>query len=147
METKFFAQCEQFPNLYLDVNYDNEDSFYKATAMSMQNEEMGYITYKFIPEERLAWLCKIETYENFQHRGVATALLAFFEQEALTKRYRNVEGKYYPSNKFAKPFYEKMGYAIEREGYGQFVGKYLSQERDIRFEITQNLPNEEMSTK
>lgn len=138
MENNFIAKSKQFPNLYLETNYDEEDNFYTTTAMSMQDEKMGYITYKFIPNERLAWLCKIETYENFQHRGVATALLSFFEHQAHSKRFFKIEGKYYPTNDFAKPFYQKMGYSIEKDGYEQYVDKYLNQDSTIQFEISQS---------
>lgn len=138
MENNFIAKSEQFPNMYLETHYDEEDNFYTTTAMSMQNEKMGYITYKFIPKERLAWLCKIETYENYQHQGVATALLSFFEHEVRSKRYFRIEGKYYPTNDFAKPFYQKMGYSIEKDGYEQYVDKYLNQDSTIQFEISQS---------
>mgnify|MGYP002515756219 CR=1 FL=1 len=137
MEKYFIAKSEQFPNIHLETCYDEEYNFYTTTAISMQNEKMGYITYKFIPKERLAWLCKIETYENFQHRGVATALLLFFEQQARSKRYFKIEGKYYPTNEFAKPFYQKMGYLVEKDGYEQFVGKYLTRENIIPFTVTE----------
>lgn len=138
MEKYFIAKSEQFPNMYLETNYDEEDNFYTTTAISMQDEKMGFITYKFIPKERLAWLCKIETYENFQHQGVATALISFFEHEVRSKRYYKIEGKYYPTNEFAKPFYKKMGYTIEKDGYEQYVDKYLSQDSTIQFEISQS---------
>lgn len=144
MEKYFVAKNGQLTNIYLKQSYDENNNFYTATAMSMQNEGMGYITYKFIPKERLAWLNKIETYEDFQHQGVATALLSFFEHEARSKRYFRIEGKYYPTNNFAKAFYQKMGYHIEQDGYEQFVDKYLGQEDNIPLVFVQATPSENL---
>lgn len=147
MRKYFVAKNEKFTNIYLKKSYDENNNFYTATALSMQNEEMGYITYKFIPKERLAWLNKIETYEGFQHQGVATALLSFFEHEVRSKRYSRIEGKYYPTNNFAKPFYQKMGYHIEQDGYEQFVYKYLGQENSIPLVFVEATPPENFPLK
>lgn len=138
MEKYFIAKSENYPNIVLDIKYEDYKRFYSAHAKNLQGEEMGFVNFNFGTHERTTWIWKIETQEQFQHQGVATALLSFFEHQAHSKRFFKIEGKYYPTNEFAKPFYKKMGYTIEKDGYEQYVDKYLSQDSTIQFEISQS---------
>lgn len=109
--------------------YDSENNYYNFVALNSNNEEMGFVNFGFtkIYGERSVWIYKIETYENFQHQGVGQALLWAMEYFACSKRVLKVIGKFYPENKFAKPFYEKNKYLISKEEDWE-VEKYIDYE-------------------
>lgn len=108
----------------IDV-YVEDERFYRAFARNECDEIMGYIIFK--AHEKYSWLYKIETYDEFQNRGVGKALLTTMEYILLsTTNCYNVEGKFYPTNSRALPFYNNNGYTIYKDGYEHYVSKYLS---------------------
>lgn len=73
---------------------------------------MGFLNFNIKDDNRI-WLWKIETKQEFQHQGIGQALLDTMEYFAAThSSAKTVEGKYYPLNEYAKPFYEKNNYKI-----------------------------------
>ncbi|MBE5739090.1 MAG: GNAT family N-acetyltransferase [Clostridiales bacterium] len=128
-----------------------DDKYYKAEAFSEDGEVMGVITFK--PDGRGSmWLQYIATNEKFQNMGVGDALLSVMEYRAVTTRIRNIEGKFYPSNDKAKPFYENRGYNIYKDGYETYLDKSLNiaqvisetEPRITNYEVTQ-VPREAQS--
>ena len=133
MIENFLAKSDYFENITLDVIYEDEKKMYLVFAKNDKKEEMGYINFSLNPQLQRTWLWRIETYEPFQHQGIATALLSFMESESISRRYFCVEGKYLPTNEYAKPFYEKLGYDIDYEGYSEFIWKSLYKQEIIPF--------------
>ena len=143
MEKYFIAKSENYPNIVLDIKYEDYKRFYSAHAKNLQGEEMGFVNFNFGTHERTTWIWKIETQEQFQHQGVGSVLLSYLEYESYNHRYYYVEGKYFPSNAYAKPFYEKMNYTFDVDGYDQFISKFLTPENIIPFTVTEVAAPEE----
>ena len=113
-----------------------EESFARTkvcvVAKSNGNQEMG--TLSFLLENKKIWFFYVETYEPFQHMGVATAMVEHMEAFAQKNHIKHIEGRFFPSNEFAKPFYNKLGYDIFQDGYEWFVTKDLNQTKEIQQE-------------
>lgn len=109
----------------IDVYVENKN-IYRAFAINEQKEQMGYIIFK--AHEKHSWLYRIETYDEFQNQGVGSALLTTMEYILLTTSPAcySIEGKFYPLNSHALPFYKKHGYTIEKDCYEHYVTKFLS---------------------
>ena len=130
------------------INVDNENE-YQAQALADNGDIMGSISFLIKRKDRLVWLRKIETRPEYQHQGVGQALLDTLEYFTIQKRLCMIEGKFYPDNEFARPFYIKNNYSIDKDGYDTFISKYLShdkiadnlQDRFVDFEI---LPAKEL---
>ena len=82
---------------------------------------MGEISFKI--KSGKTWIYNIATEEAYQHNGIGQALIYVCEYMSATRNVKLIEGKYYPSNEFAKPFYDKNGYEIIKEGYETFIQK------------------------
>lgn len=108
------------------ILYNEYDNTYLIKILDGSNV-MGYASFKVKRRQYQdsIWLYKIETNPNYAHMGVGTATICLLEYFALNKRVQVIEGKYFPKNEFAKPFYEKYGYSIEKDGYETFIFKYL----------------------
>ena len=107
----------------ITLTHYTDDDYYSLNAWSKDNKEMGFLTYKIMSDG--IWVLKLETYEEYQNKGVASALMDLLEYECKKNCKDVIEGKFYPSNQFAKPFYENRGYLIEHETYGQTIFKYI----------------------
>lgn len=107
------------------ILHEQLDDFYTINAYNSKGEVVCTATAK--PQRLLSqmWLYKISTKEGYQHKGYATAVLKTLEYLTQYLRYRWIEGKFYPDNEFAKPFYDKHGYTIYKDGYETFVIKTL----------------------
>ena len=98
---------------FLEAGENN--GFYDIRCYDESENEMGFVTFKLNKNEGKIWLYKIETHDDFLHRGVATALINTMEYVAMKNSINCIEGKYYPENDFAKPFYEKYGYYLPNQ--------------------------------
>ena len=92
----------------LDVRKDSRN--YNIDCVNSANERLGSIS--FCINEDKTWIYKIKINEEYLHQGVGTALLSIMEYISMLKRVTIVEAKYFPENKFARPFYEKNGYFV-----------------------------------
>lgn len=91
------------------------------------NETAGQICFAIRKDfRRYASLFDIRVEEKYQHQGLGTALIKSFEKFLVDKRITYIEGKFYPSNDYAKDFYFNNGYSIDREDGGQIVSKSLT---------------------
>ena len=81
---------------------------------------------------RQIFLSNIEVVPEFRYAGIGQFLLNILEQDALISRFDSIEGKYFPSNEYARTFYDKNGYEIYKDGYETYVCKQidLDAERD-----------------
>lgn len=108
------------------LKYNEADNYYTLKALDSK-KEMGMATFLFKSDRwsRKLWLQYIETKEKYAHSGIATAMIQIVEYFAYKNHVEEIEGKYYPKNEFAKPFYEKNGYDIDQEDYNWYIDKYL----------------------
>lgn len=121
------------------ILYNQEQNSYRIEILDNSNI-MGYATFKLKRNkyQDSIWLYKIETYPKYAHTGVGTATINLLEYFALQNRVQVVEGKFYPENEFAKPFYNKYGYSIDREDYETYIYKTLDYKR-IKENIEPNI--------
>lgn len=94
-----------------------DDAGICAGRASFKISKMGY--------RPSIWIYKIETFENFQNRGLGKAILDTVEMFAKLKRIYIIEGKFYPDNEYAEPFYIKNGYGIDRDYSSCEIYKHL----------------------
>lgn len=130
------------------INVDNNNE-YEARAISDNGDIMGTLHFSVKRKDRSIWLRKISTAPEYQNQGVGQALLDTLEYFTILNRLCHIEGKFFPDNEFAKPFYLKNNYDIYKEDYETFVGKYIShdsiaEETKNRFVDFAVLPAEEM---
>ena len=92
---------------------EKQNDFYVVKCVDKDNEELGFINFEI--KNNKVWIYKIETNPNFFHQGIGTALLNTMEYIAMLNNISRVEGKYYPTNEYTKPFYEKYGYYIPNQ--------------------------------
>ena len=131
------------------INTDNDKEF-QARAIADNGDVMGTAYFAIIRNERKVWLRKIETKPEYQNLGIGKALLDTLEYFTIQNRLCVIEGKFYPDNEYARPFYLKNNYDIYKEDYETYVGKYISHEslaeedkkRIIDYEV---LPAEELT--
>lgn len=119
--------------------YNETQNYYTLLAVD-DEKAVGKLTFKldYRSFNRKLWLNKISVIDECSHLGVGTALLTMMEVFAYRNRISDVEGKYYPENEFAKPFYDKHGYDIWKDGYDWYVSKMLHE--DKLKEISDNIP-------
>lgn len=113
----------------LELNYYDKNRFYEIVALNENSKVMGSLSYKIDYGYRKAWLNKISTEEEFQHKGVGQLLLNAFEYLISDARINCVEGKFYPENDFALPFYQKNDYKIEKDGYETILFKSIDTQK------------------
>ena len=131
------------------VNVDDLHE-YKISALSDNGEEMGFATFAVKQKERKVWLRKIQTNPGYENIGVGKAILDVLEYFTIQNRLCIIEGKFYPDNEYARPFYLKNNYDISKEDYDTFVTKYIghesvsneTKERIIGYEV---LPSQEIT--
>lgn len=119
----------------IDVEYSEKDKFFLLKAKN-SNFQMGHVSFQ-LKKDKTIWIYKIVTNKMFYHQGVATALIYAMEYFAYNFNVKTIEGKFYPTNEFAKPFYEKLGYEIYKEDYDTCLYKDL----DYNFIVNNIKPN------
>lgn len=102
-----------------------EKNDYELSALQ-NGEVMGTANFAIVSKDRKVWLRKIETRQEFQNMGVGQALLDVLEYFTIQNGLKHIEGKFYPDNEFARPFYLKNGYDIYKEDYETYVEKFLN---------------------
>lgn len=124
----------------IDVIHFADEDYHELRPKTEDGRQVGFLNFKLNRKRgRLVELNKIKIYDEFQGKGYATALIKAFEYYVATKLMGfMVEGKFYPDNHRAKPFYEKNGYEIEKDGYDTMVTKILDLEK-IKKDISPNV--------
>ena len=110
-------------DIYRDKEGISENiRFFRIIATDGQTE-VGHLNFK-TNENGHVWIYHIETNQFFQHKGVAQAMLDVFEVFCVKEENsHHVEGRYFPENEFAKPFYEKNDFDIFEDCYDYFILK------------------------
>lgn len=117
----------QKQNKPININLVNVDGMneYRISAIADNGDEMGFAVFSVKKQDRKVWLRKISTKPEYQNLGVAKAMLDVLEYFTVQHRLCMIEGKFYPDNEYAKPFYQKNNYDIYKEDYDTFVSKYI----------------------
>ncbi len=100
--------------VYIDPAYKDK-KFYEIVAYNANKKEIGNLNFSI--HKNGAWLYIIETNKEYQHRGIGQSLLNVMEYMLVKSSCYHIEGKYYPKNRFAKPFYLKNNFKIENDDY------------------------------
>ena len=101
---------EQNKIFNLEFHANEQENLYKIICLSKENEEMGFVSFSI--KENLVWILKLETNPKFARLGVASAIVDIMEYFAVNNGITRIEGKFYPDNQFARPFYEKNGFFV-----------------------------------
>ena len=112
--------------IFKNNNYGKQ--YYQTVAYNNDGEELGYVNFEL--KSHKVWIWSIGTREKFQFKGVGQTLLEVMEYMAISNKCMSIEGKFYPSNSYAKQFYLKNGYEINDDDYDQFVSSYITKERE-----------------
>lgn len=122
----------------------NEDRFNRFFSVSIEEDDiMGSATFKIYDSKKTTWLFKIETKKEYQHMGIGQALIDIVEYISCLNHMQRIEGRYFPDNEHAKPFYKKNNYEIYKEGYDSFILKNLDRKHiftDIEPRIKDYIP-------
>ncbi len=110
----------------VNVETKIEDKFI-SIMLKKDKELIGLINFKFSREhgDKVAWIYVIEVKEKFQSKKFGDILINLFEDYCKKERIKRVEGKFYPTNMNARPFYLKHGYEIYKEDYETYILKVL----------------------
>ena len=111
----------------IEVCENNLDEDYKRISLVVESnkDEIGYVSFKIkVNCEKTAWLQKIAVHEKYQSQKFGDMLIKLFEDYAVKHHCNIVEGKFYPTNQHARPFYIKHGYQILKEDYETYIYKY-----------------------
>ena len=104
-----------------------DDGIFQAYIEDKSGQIQGEITFKIYADR--TWIYNIHTEEKFQHIGVGQTLLDICEYISAKKRVYIIEGKYFPRNDYAQPFYKKNGYSIDKDDYDLQIYKRLNIEK------------------
>ena len=125
----------------LHLEYFDDDDFFCLSLFNDEYEELGYLTFKAKSKPyRHIYINKIKNKSSQQRKGIGSALIQALEFIAYVKNIPQIEGKFYPENEYAKPFYEKHGYKIQKEYYEVEILKQLDFEK-IKAEIEPKISN------
>lgn len=116
----------------LKLVYNDKPAQYERLELHKEDGEVvGFVNFKIKSDSwHNVWLYNIEVNKKYQSNGLGDILIVAFEQVCINSRAFKVEGKYYPTNEKAKPFYVKHGYEIEKDGYDWYVTKDLKTSKD-----------------
>lgn len=103
------------------LKFEAKEKYWQIDAYNEKDENIGYVN--MLKNSRGLWLNKIFVEEQERFQGVGQALLNAFEAFIERFGYTYVEGKFYPENTYAREFYEKNGYTIDKDGYETYVSK------------------------
>lgn len=96
-----------------DMQIIKEKGCFYITCFSKNKEEMGIVSFKI--NENFLWVYKLKTNQNFYRQGVASAILDIVEYIAIKNGVNIIEGKFFPDNNYALPFYEKNGFHVPNQ--------------------------------
>lgn len=116
---KYHLKKESFERQVSYTLYDKkgQTTFEKAGSVLYYIEFDDYSSY--------LWLTSINVEEKYQSMGLGQFLFDLLYNDAILKRASYIEGKYFPTNDKAKPFYDKNGCEIYKAGYETFVFKSI----------------------
>ena len=112
-----------------------EEGYFQIEAWHNENV-VGSTIFKLKKGE--CYLYRIEILDtNFAHIGLGTQMLRFMEQIAYKGNCYSIDGKFYPFGElgaYAKDFYIKNGYSVDKEYYETFISKRLTKNSTIELE-------------
>ncbi len=104
------------------LEHSGKDYFLKAYILS---KKVGYVWFSI--DGSNADLNFIEVKSKYRKLHIGSTLLDIVEDTCRNKRADRIDGKFYPKEKkeIVLAFYQKNGYRFYRDGYEQYVGKYI----------------------
>lgn len=111
----------------IEVKEEDLTDDYKKISLVVKSskEEIGFVTFKIKKlRNRVAWLQRIEVQKKYQSQGFGDTLITLMEDYLVDHLCNVVEGKFWPLNNHARPFYKKHGYDIVREDFETYIYKY-----------------------
>lgn len=93
-----------------DLQIIKNKECYTIKCLTKDDDEMGFVTFTIY--NNILWIYKLQTNPKFYHKGVASAIIDITEFLAIKHNAKRIEGKFFPTNEFARPFYEKNGYFV-----------------------------------
>lgn len=112
MKTKYIEYTKNIQGEEKKFNLviKDKEPFYEIKCLTKENQEMGFITFEFF--SGYVWIYKLETKKSFRNQGVASALIDLMEYISMENHINKVKGNFFPTNKYARPFYENRGYFV-----------------------------------
>jgi len=110
----------------IQVQEENLPENYKKISLVIESnkDEIGYVTFKIkTATHRIAWLQKIAVHEKYQSQKFGDMLIKLMEEYLIKHRCDEIEGKFFPTNHHARPFYKKHSYKIIKEDYETYIYK------------------------
>lgn len=120
------------------VQTEDEDGQRYVGAL-IENKMAGFLRYKL--DNGRAWLYFVGVQREYRHlkdEQIGSNLMHIFENKCAMYNIWGLEGKYYPKGEegsVVKRFYERNGYAIEREDYDLIVYKSRPRKTELNFEV------------
>lgn len=93
-----------------DLQITKDQKCYIIQCLTENDIEMGCVSFRFFDD--ILWIYKLETNPKFYRQGVASAVMDIVELMAIKRGINKIEGRFFPSNDAARPFYEKNGYSV-----------------------------------
>lgn len=107
--------------------YHEKEDYYTISCFDKNGVHASEASFMISKANRSQsiWIYKIATFDKFQHKGLGKVMLDTIEMFAKDRKINVIEGKFYPDNEYAEPFYIKNGYSIERDYSTSEIYKYL----------------------
>lgn len=111
------------------ITYWIDDCFHIMKMYTPDNKDCASLRFNI--KGNKAWLYYIEVKDEYQGLGLGQKLFSVFEYFIAKHNVESFEGKYYPLNDKAKPFYLKNGCEIWKDGYDTIVSKNFDKKETI----------------
>jgi RimJ/RimL family protein N-acetyltransferase len=95
-------------------------------SIKINDIKIGDIWYFIIGDDKTSFLANLRIYREHQNKGFGTESMILYESEIKNLKLIQIKLHVFKTNKKAKKFYEKLGYAItEEEESGYLMVKIL----------------------
>lgn len=115
-------------NQQISLNLIREDDGYLKIKALANEQDVASASFKL--KKGKCFLNRIEILNSkYSHIGLGSQILKFIEEIACEANCFCVEGKFYPFGElgvYAKDFYIRNGYVIEKEYYETYISKFLN---------------------
>ena len=114
---------------YTEVTNTSCHDTFKIEIYSNDSRLMGGLSF-YIDGEK-AWLSNINVIEKYRYKGVGQALIEIFEYLSAINYVVSIAGIYSPGNEYAKDFYAKNDYTINKYDFEDLIEKEIDPDEII----------------